>query len=132
MRVVKTQGRDGKKVRRMLGELELRGARNTARTMPVVQRIVADVRKGGDKALRRYAAKLDGLKPQQPLKISRAEMEEAWDATPKALQAALETAAANIRAICRTADAAGLEREQRWADHRTTGAGAGRGGVLRA
>ncbi len=132
MRLVKTQGRDGKKVRRMLSELELRGARNTARTMPVVQRIVADVRKGGDKALRRYAAKLDGLTPQQPLKISRAEMEEAWEATPKALQAALETAAANIRAICRTADAEGLERDQRWADHRTTGAGPGRGGMLRA
>jgi histidinol dehydrogenase len=97
MRLVKTQGRDGKRVRRMLSELELRGARNTTRTMPVVQRIVADVRKGGDKALRRYAAKLDGLTPKQPLAISRAEMEEAWDATPKALQAALQTAAANIR-----------------------------------
>ncbi len=59
----------------MLSELELRGARNTARTMPVVQRIVGDVRKGGDQALRRYAAKLDGLAPQQPLEISRAEME---------------------------------------------------------
>ena len=97
MRLVRTQGRDGKKSRRMLGELELRGARNTARTMPVVQRIVADVRKGGDKALRRYAAKLDGLTPQQPLKISRSEMEAAWEATPKPLKAALETAAANIR-----------------------------------
>src|ERR1700689_422699 len=97
MRLVRTQGRDGKKTRQMFSELELRGARNTARTMPVVQRIVADVRKGGDKALRRYAAKLDGLTPQQPLKISRSEMEAAWEATPKPLKAALETAAANIR-----------------------------------
>ena len=97
MRLVRTQGRDGKKAGRMLSELEQRGARHTARTMPVVQRIVADVRKGGDKAARRYAAKLDGLTRQQPLLISRAEMEAAWDATPKALQAALETAAANIR-----------------------------------
>jgi len=81
----------------MLSELELRGARNTARAMPVVQRIVTEVRKGGDKALRRYAAKLDGLAKQQPLEISRAEMEQAWAATPKALQAAMETAAGNIR-----------------------------------
>jgi histidinol dehydrogenase len=65
--------------------------------MPVVQRIVTDVRKGGDKALRRYAAKLDGLAKQQPLEISRAEMEQAWAAMPKALQAAMETAAGNIR-----------------------------------
>jgi histidinol dehydrogenase len=97
MRLVKTQGRGGKQTRQMLGELELRGARNTARAMPIVQRIVTDVRKSGDKALRRYAAKLDGLKRQQPLEIGRAEMEQAWDATPKALQAAMETAADNIR-----------------------------------
>jgi histidinol dehydrogenase len=97
MRLVKTQGRGGKQTRQMLSELELRGARNTARAMPVVQRIVTDVRKSGDKALRRYAAKLDGLPKQQPLEISRAEMERAWDATPKALQAAMETAAGNIR-----------------------------------
>jgi histidinol dehydrogenase len=81
----------------MLSALEQRGAQNTARTMPVVQRIVADVRKGGDKALRRYAAKLDGLTPKQPLEIARAAMEEAWAATPKPLQVAMETAAANIR-----------------------------------
>src|ERR1700729_1083751 len=92
-----TRGRGGKQTRQMLSELELRGARNTARTMPVVQRIVADVRKGGDRALRRYAAKLDRLAPQQPLEISRAEMEQAWEATPKPLRAAMETAAANIR-----------------------------------
>jgi histidinol dehydrogenase len=97
MRLVRTEGRGGKQTRQMLSELELRGARNTARTMPVVARIVAGVRKGGDKALRRYAAKLDGLKAEQPLKISRAEMEMAWDETPKALKAAMETAAGNIR-----------------------------------
>ena len=97
MRLVRTEGSGGKQTRQMLRELELRGARNTARTMPVVQRIVGDVRKGGDKALRRYAAKLDGLTAQQPLEIGRAEMEQAWEATPKPLQAALQTAAGNIR-----------------------------------
>jgi histidinol dehydrogenase len=97
MRLVKTQGRGGKETLRILNELELRGARNTARAMPVVQRIVGDVRKGGDQALRRYAANLDGLAPRQPLEISRAEMEQAWEATPKPLQAAMQTAAGNIR-----------------------------------
>jgi histidinol dehydrogenase len=97
MRVVRTVGRGGKETQRMLLELEGRGARNTARAMPVVQRIVAGVRKGGDRALRRYAARLDGLAVRQPLEISRAEMEEAWAATPKALQAAMQTAAGNIR-----------------------------------
>ncbi len=97
MRLVKTQGRNGKQTRQMLSDLEQRGAQNTARTMPVVQRIVSDVRKDGDKALRGYAAKLDGLTPKQPLQVSRAEMEEAWATIPKPLQQALETSAANIR-----------------------------------
>ncbi len=83
--------------RQMLSELELRGALNTERAMPVVRRIVGDVRKGGDGALRRYAAKLDGLAPEQPLEISQAEMREAWEATPKPLQVAMQTAAGNIR-----------------------------------
>jgi histidinol dehydrogenase len=67
--------------------------------MPVVQRIVADVRKSGDRALRRYAAKLDGLDRKQALEISRAEMEQAWEATPRPLQQAMRTAAENIRAF---------------------------------
>jgi histidinol dehydrogenase len=104
----------------MLSELELRGARSTARAMPVVQRIVGDVRKGGDQALRRYAAKLDGLAPQQPFEISRAEMEQAWEATPKTIQAAMQTAARNIRRFARrqmpkewSAAAGGLTTGQR-------------------
>jgi histidinol dehydrogenase len=97
MRVVRTQGRGGKLTRQMLSDLEQRGAKNTARTMPVVLRIVADVRKGGDRALRRYAKKLDGLAPQQALEITGAEMKQAWEETPRPLQAAMETAAGNIR-----------------------------------
>jgi histidinol dehydrogenase len=97
MRLVRTQGRGGKQTRQRLSELELRGAQNTERAMPVVRRIVEDVRKGGDQALRRYAAKLDGLASKRPLEISQSEMEEAWKATPKPLQAAMQTAAGNIR-----------------------------------
>jgi histidinol dehydrogenase len=123
MRLVKTQGRGGKQTRQMLCELEVRGSRNTARTMPVVQRIVTDVRKGGDKALRRYAAKLDGLAKQQLLEISRAEMEQAWDATPKALQAAMETASGNIR---------GFAERQMPKEWSTTNAGLTTGQQVRA
>jgi histidinol dehydrogenase len=97
MKLVKTWGRDAKQTRRLLSELERRGARNTERAMPVVKRIVRDVRKGGEKALRRYSAKLDGLSPKQPLEIERSAMEQAWETTPAPLRAAMETAAANIR-----------------------------------
>jgi histidinol dehydrogenase len=101
MRLVKTHGRGGRQTQQMLRELELRGARSTARAMPVVERIVGDVRKGGDQALRRYASKLDGLAPQQPFEITRAEMEQAWEATPKTIRAAMKTAARNIRRFAR-------------------------------
>ncbi len=130
MRLVNTQGRGGRQTRQMLRELELRGARSTARAMPVVQRIVGDVRKGGDQALRRYAAKLDGLGPQQPFEISRAEMEQAWEATPKTIQARDEDRGQKYPAIRQTADAKGMERGSRRTDHRAARAGPGRGGVL--
>jgi histidinol dehydrogenase len=120
MRLVRTQGRGGKQTRQMLSELELRGARNTERAMPVVRRIVDDVRKGGDQALRRYAAKLDGLAAKEPLEISQTEMVEAWKATPKPLQAAMQTAAGNIRRFAQrqmpkewSATSAGLTTGQR-------------------
>ena len=123
MRLVKTQGRGGKDTRQMLSELELRGSRNTDRTMPVVQRIVADVRKGGDRALRRYAAKLDGLAADQPLEISRAEMQQAWESTPKALQSAMQAAATNIRRF------AGRQMPKQWS---TTSSGLTTGQQVRA
>jgi histidinol dehydrogenase len=123
MRLVRTSGRGGEKTRQILLELEMRGARNTARAMPVVQRIVAGVRKGGDQALRRYAAKLDGLAAQQPLEISRAEMEEAWAATPTPLRAAMKIAAGNIRRF------AGRQMPKQWS---TTTAGLTTGQQVRA
>lgn len=97
MKLMKTQGWKSKQTKQILLNLEQRGAQNTARTMPVVERIVADVRRRGDKALRRYAAKLDGLDAKQPLQITQGELVEAWDSIPKPLQEALETAAGNIR-----------------------------------
>ena len=119
MKLVKTTGLGSKKTLRMLRELEQRGAQNTARTMPVVERIVDQVRKGGDKALRRYTAKLDGLSAKQPLEISRAEMEAAWEATPPALREAMTTAAENIRGFAQkqlpggwTAESGGLTTGQ--------------------
>jgi len=120
MKLIKTQGWGGKKTLKLLRDLEHRGAKNTARTMPVVQRIVADVRKNGDKALRRYASKLDGLAPTQPLAISRAEMQQAWDATPQSLREAITAAADNIRSFAQkqmpaewSAESGGLTTGQR-------------------
>lgn len=80
--------------------LEQRGATSLGAVEKQVSRIVADVRKNGDRALRRYAEKWDGLKPKQALRIAEAELEDAWNSVPENFKQALKTAAANIRQYC--------------------------------
>lgn len=80
--------------------LEQRGASGVARVEKQVGRIVVDVRKTGDHALRRYAEKWDGLKPRQPLRVAAAELEKAWNTAPEQFKQALITAAGNIRRYC--------------------------------
>ena len=60
---------------------------------------MSDVRRGGDRALLRYARALDGLRG--PAEVSRNEMREAAATVPKAIRAAVKTAAAHIRAVAR-------------------------------
>jgi histidinol dehydrogenase len=80
--------------------LEQRGATELARVEKQVSRIVAGVRKNGDRALRTYAEKWDGLKSRQPLRVTDAEMEKAWSAVSDEFKQALKTAAGNIRQYC--------------------------------
>jgi len=83
----------------MIEAIERRGASNTSKVEPVVRRILADVQKRGDAALRKYSAKFDGLQPGAPLLVSRDETKAAWKATSPELQAAMRAAQANIRAF---------------------------------
>jgi histidinol dehydrogenase len=90
----------GRKAETFVRALEERGAADLARVEKTVARIVADVRKNGDKALRRYAEKLDGLKAKQPLRVTDVELEQAWNAVSGDFKQALKTAAGNIRQYC--------------------------------
>jgi len=80
-------------------QLEARGS-EVATLEPKVRRIVEDVRRGGDRAARRYAAKWDGLAPNRPLRVPEAELEAAWAMAPPRLRASLREASANIRRFC--------------------------------
>jgi histidinol dehydrogenase len=60
-------------------------------------RIVSDVRKGGDRTLRRYAEKFDGLNAKDPLAVPEHEIVAALDSVPREFRRALESAAKNIR-----------------------------------
>ena len=58
MKLVKTFGRGKTAADALIETLERRGAVNTARVEPVVRRILADVRKNGDRALLKYATRI--------------------------------------------------------------------------
>jgi histidinol dehydrogenase len=67
---------------------------------PRVRKIVDDVRRNGDRALRKYAAQWDGLKAGDPLRIRENQLHKAWKEVSPPLRAALQQAAANIRQFC--------------------------------
>src|SRR5271154_2407490 len=106
MKLISTTGR-GAKAR--IAELIARRSATYERAVPTARRIVEGMRKGGDAALRRYAARFDHLSPQTPLHIASDELTAAWKATPLVLQRALKLAAKNIRAF------AERQRPREWA-----------------
>jgi len=89
----------GKQAEALVGRLAARSVELSA-LEPRVRRIVNDVRRGGDKALRRYAEKLDGLATKQLLQVSQDEMSAAWESLSPGLKKALREAAKNIRRFC--------------------------------
>lgn len=97
MKLIRSQGRGATNAANVLAALERRGGAALDSVLPAVKRIVADVRRKGDRALLRYASQFDGLSGPDALRITREEMAAAWDATDSALRKALSTAAAQIR-----------------------------------
>src|ERR1700677_1244568 len=97
MKLIRTTGRNARKAAAVLAALERRGGAALDAVLPAVKRIVTDVRKGGDRALLRYAAKFDGLAGPKTLRVTREEMAAAWKGLDPALCDALTTAAKQIR-----------------------------------
>ena len=87
---------DGKAAERAVAKLERRASR-LEEVEPAVRRIIQGVRKGGDKALLRYATLWDKLEKGQAIRVSQQEIEKAWKATPVDTRDALKRAAASIR-----------------------------------
>lgn len=90
----------GRRAELAVRKLEQRGAASLSKVERQVRRIVEDVRARGDSALRRYAEKLDGVQPKQPLRVAEAELEQEWQSVPEEFRKALRAAAANIRRYC--------------------------------
>src|SRR5215467_16179357 len=94
MRILK-----GKAAEAYVTQLEGRGSRFD-QVEPAVEQIVGDVRRSGDRALRKYARKFDGRDLDKGLRVTKAEMRAAWKSAPQELQSALELASSRIRQFC--------------------------------
>jgi histidinol dehydrogenase len=90
----------GRAAEKFVRKLEQRGATDLARVEKQVRQIVDDVLSNGDRALRCYAEKFDGLALRQPFQVSNSELEQAWDTASEEFKQALKAAAANIRRYC--------------------------------
>ncbi|MGB0063980.1 MAG: histidinol dehydrogenase [Terracidiphilus sp.] len=101
MKLIRTKGRGAQAAAETLAALEQRGGTAIDAVVPVVKRIVNDVRKRGDSALLGYARQLDGLRGPEELRVTPGEMAAAWKALDPALRDALRTAAAQVRAFAK-------------------------------
>ncbi len=99
MKLIRTKGRGARQTEELLAQLEDRGGAALDAVLPVVRRIVTDVRKKGDRALLRYAAQFDGLAGMNALRVTPEEMAAAWESIEPAMREALTTAAEQIRAF---------------------------------
>jgi histidinol dehydrogenase len=115
MKVIRTRGRGTRDASEVLAALESRSGTALDSVLPVVKRIVAQVRRGGDRVLFRYAGEFDGLEDAARLRIEPQEMVEAWDAIDPALRDAFKKAAAQIRAFARR------QLPRSWSRNSTTG-----------
>lgn len=97
MRLIRTTGRNACEAAKIIAAVESRGPAGLDPVLPTVRRMVKGVRRSGDRALLRYAARFDGLTDPPRLRVSREEMAAAWESLAPALRDALSTAAAQIR-----------------------------------
>ena len=100
---------EGRAADNYVRKLERRGQKLDAME-PQVRRIVQSVRRNGDRALRRYAERWDGLGAGDSLRVSESEMQAALSASPRDLRVALVTAAESIRSFCEWQKPADWER----------------------
>src|SRR5450631_218560 len=99
MKLIRTKGKGAAEAVDVLAALECRGGTALDSVLPAVRRIVADVRRNGDRALLGYAVKFDGLAEPAQFRIGLEEMAAAFESIDPPLRLALKTAARQIRSF---------------------------------
>jgi histidinol dehydrogenase len=101
VKLIRTRGRGAGNAATIVAQLERRGGTALDSVLPAVTRIVADVRRKGDRALLGYASQFDRLPGRDALSVTAEETSAAWADTDPALCKALSTAATQIRRFAR-------------------------------
>jgi len=107
---------------RLVRRLEQRNSHFTE-LEPTVRRIVENVRRNGERALRAYSRKWDGLGTHDEIRVPAAQLEAAWAMASPQLRDALRVSAANLRSFCER------QRPKEWSRN---GSGIVTGQVVRA
>jgi histidinol dehydrogenase len=89
----------GKAAAARVRKITARSARY-AEVETAVRRIIADVKRNGDQAVRKYAQRWDELPRGAALRISPEEIRAAWIAASPDFRRSLKAAAGNIRCFC--------------------------------
>jgi len=103
---------EGQELEQAVTSLAARGTTDLVDIEPAVRRIVDDVRRNGNRALRRYATRWDGLAGDETLRVPEDDLHRAWEQIDPELRNAIEHAAGNIRRYAEW-QAAGALREWR-------------------
>jgi histidinol dehydrogenase len=98
----------GREAAGMVERLAARGEQN-AGVEARARRIVKEVRRGGEKALRRHAERWDGLAANQSMRVSETELQAALKSLAPNLRKSLREAERNIRRFC------GWQKPRSWA-----------------
>ena len=89
----------GAAAERRVRKLELRTS-DFEKVQTRVRNIVADVRRNGDRALRKHSERWDRLGSQQSFAVSAPELEAAWALSSREFRKSVQQAAVNIRRFC--------------------------------
>ena len=89
----------GREAKALVGRLSARAARLSG-LEPRVRRIVEGVHRGGERSLRQYAQRWDGLGAKEPLRVPGKEMAAARRMLSLRMSKSLHQAAQNIRRFC--------------------------------
>jgi histidinol dehydrogenase len=89
----------GRAAQQTVERLAARGAKPSPHER-LVRSVIRNIRRDGDRPLRRYAARWDGLEKEQSIRISEAEIEAAVQFLTPQLRKSLQQAASNIRRFC--------------------------------